>query len=194
MIRFDFSKAFDHIERDILWAKLYEEGRPIEFVRILRIGHEGNTLRPKRDGYIGKEEINNKGAPQGIPLSVTPFIIYDERMMGQYELNIAQNKTCRNPPMLTKDILGEFNWAQYRHQLYNTANPHASIPKTKYENNKNTTTTCGALKFPDDTAIIVNNASDIYPKLQALTRRQINSDYPLTGAKLQYWYENITAK
>ena len=53
MILFDFSRAVGNIERVIIWAKLYESGIPIKFAQILRIGHEGNTLRPKCEGYIG---------------------------------------------------------------------------------------------------------------------------------------------
>ena len=83
MILFDFSKAFDNIGRDIIWAKLYEAGLLIEFVQTLRIGHEGNKLRPKCDGYTGSGENSNNGAFQGIPLSATLFIVYAERMTEQ---------------------------------------------------------------------------------------------------------------
>ena len=102
MILFDFSKAFDNIERDILWTELYEGGIPIEFVQTLRIGHEGNILRPKCDGYIGKGETNNKGVFQGIPLSATLFIIYAGRMIEQYNLNITQEIKNNNPQTLRK--------------------------------------------------------------------------------------------
>ena len=54
MIIFDFPKAFGYIERDILWAKLYGAGLPIELVQILRIGHEGKTYDRECDGYIIK--------------------------------------------------------------------------------------------------------------------------------------------
>ena len=89
-IHFDFSKAFGDIERGILWTKLYEAGIPIEFAQTLRIGHEGDILRPKCDGYIGKDETNNKGVFQGSPMRATLFIIYAERMIAQYNLNLAQ--------------------------------------------------------------------------------------------------------
>ena len=82
MILFDFSKAFGNTERDILWTKLYEAGLSMKLVQILRTGREGNTLRPKCDGHIGKGENDNKGVSQGIPLSATLFIIYAERMIG----------------------------------------------------------------------------------------------------------------
>ena len=56
LILFDLSKACGNIERDILWAKLYEAGIPYNCVRILKMGHEGNKLMPKCDGYVGKAE------------------------------------------------------------------------------------------------------------------------------------------
>ena len=56
LILFDFSKAFGNIERDILWAKLYEDGLSIKFIKMAKMGHEGNKLLPKCDGYIGQLE------------------------------------------------------------------------------------------------------------------------------------------
>ena len=40
LILFDFSKAFDNIERDILWTKLYEAGLSTKFIKMLKMGHE----------------------------------------------------------------------------------------------------------------------------------------------------------
>ena len=93
MILFDFSKAFDNIERDILRAKLYEAGLPIKFVQTLRIGHEGNILRPKCDGYIGNGATNNKGVFQGCPIGATLFIICREGDRAIQHEPHARNKT-----------------------------------------------------------------------------------------------------
>ena len=68
IILFDFSKAFDNIERDILWTVLYEVGLPINFIKMLKMGHEGNKLKPKCDGYIGQGGRNNNG---GLPRKST---------------------------------------------------------------------------------------------------------------------------
>ena len=57
---FDFSKAFGNTERDILRAKHYESGIPFNFVEAVKMGHGGNKLTPKCDGYIGASE-NNRG-------------------------------------------------------------------------------------------------------------------------------------
>ena len=76
LILFDFPKDFGNIERDIMWPKLYESGRPCNFVRTIRIGHECNRLIPKCGGYIGKSA--SKGVFQGSPMGATLFIIYAE--------------------------------------------------------------------------------------------------------------------
>ena len=88
LILFDFSKAFGNIARDITWAKLYESGLPRNFIRLLKMGHEGNRLQPKCDGYIGNYETNNKGVFQGSPLSATLFKIYAEQMIKPYNKNL----------------------------------------------------------------------------------------------------------
>ena len=95
LILFDLSKAFDNIERDILWPKLCEAGLPLNFIRTIKVGHEGIKLTPKCGGYIGKSEDNNKGVFQGSPLSATLFIIYAEQMMKQYQENLPTH-TKRN--------------------------------------------------------------------------------------------------
>ena len=64
---------------------------------MLKMGHEGNKLLPKCDGYIGQIGKNNKGVFQGIPLSATLSIIYDEQMMTQYQDNIPKKAKDNTP-------------------------------------------------------------------------------------------------
>ena len=61
----------------------------MEFVCALGTGHAGNKLRPKRDGYTGVGETNNKAVFHGSPLGAALFIIYAERMMQQYNSNLT---------------------------------------------------------------------------------------------------------
>ena len=122
LILFDFSKGFGNIERDILWGGLYESGLPFNFVRTINMGGEENILIPKRDGYIGKSE-NNKGSPQGSPISETLFIIYDEQMLKQYRDNLPTNIRNETPPMKIKNQTGENAWTQHLYQAKKQENP-----------------------------------------------------------------------
>ena len=152
--------------RDILWKKLYEAGLPIDFVKILKIGHEGNKLRPKCDGYTGNGE-NNKGVFQGSPISATIFIIYAERTMGRYKSNIDLVTTKGGRGSKKKNTNGEFKWAEYQQQKNESpdAEGQASkqMSKPQWNNDEYTITKSDALKFSDDATILVNDTDDIPP-------------------------------
>ena len=47
IILFDLAKAFDSIDREILWTTLYESGLPSNLIKIIRMGHQGTKLMPK---------------------------------------------------------------------------------------------------------------------------------------------------
>ena len=130
MILFDCSKAFRNLERDILWAELYEEGIPIEFVQILRIGQEGNKLRPKCDGYTGKCDTDNKGGSQGIPLSATLFIIC-RKDDGPIQLKPHVGYCAYALLNYKKRHQWRICRAQYQYRLYQNTNPNRSISKTQ---------------------------------------------------------------
>ena len=86
LILSDLSKAFDAINRDILWAILYGRGAPSSFVKIIRTGHLGTNIKPKSNGPLGNSVRNNKDVSQGCPLSAYLFIMYAESMVGEYEI------------------------------------------------------------------------------------------------------------
>merc|ERR1712112_158607 len=88
LILIDLSKAFDSIDRNILWTVLYEKGLPWDFIKQLRSGHLGNQLCPKYKGFIGTKCYNNKGVFQGNPISAMVFIIYFAKLVEHYELNL----------------------------------------------------------------------------------------------------------
>ena len=91
IVLLDLSKAFDTINRELLWAALYRKGLPIGLIKTLRIGHENTTLRVKINGDLGRNIENNTGVFQGSPLSALLFIIYLDDMMEDYE---ALNDLC----------------------------------------------------------------------------------------------------
>jgi hypothetical protein len=55
------SKAFDTINRTLLWTTLYKKGIPEEMIKHIRRGHTGTRLAPKYKGKYGKLSENNIG-------------------------------------------------------------------------------------------------------------------------------------
>ena len=53
------SKAFDTINRTLLWATLYKKGLPEETIRHIRRGHQWAKLAPKYRGRYGDVKENN---------------------------------------------------------------------------------------------------------------------------------------
>ena len=92
----DLSKAFDTINRTILWTTLYKKGIPEEMIRHIRRGHQGTTLAPKYKGKYGNTSDNNIGVFQGAAISPLMFIIYLDDMMEDLEaLNRRTNLPIR---------------------------------------------------------------------------------------------------
>ena len=44
------SKAFDSVNRELLWAIMYKKGIPIQLIQMIGMGHENTRLRPKEKG------------------------------------------------------------------------------------------------------------------------------------------------
>ena len=99
----DLSKAFDMVDRGMLWNKLLEAGCPRTFVKHLKEGHENHRVAPFYAGSLGDTVKITRGVPQGSPLSPVLFLIYStdwitrvRRGMARIEdeLNVAiENKT-----------------------------------------------------------------------------------------------------
>ena len=113
LILFDLSKAFDTINREILWAVLYEQGLPINLIRIIKLGNKGTCLRAKNNGKVGNKTENNKGVFQGSPLSAFLFIIYDERMMQDYVNNLNNDTRANMNETTIRDEIEENKWTIY---------------------------------------------------------------------------------
>ena len=90
LILIDLSKAFEAIDRNLLWEILYEKGLPRDCIRLIRMGHTDSQLRPKYKGAIGTSTHNNRGVFQGSPISAMLFIIYFDSMMKDYAQNLQK--------------------------------------------------------------------------------------------------------
>ena len=72
----DLSKAFDMVDRGMLWNKLLAAGCPISFVKHLKEGHDYHRVAPFYAGSLGETVRISRGVPQGSPLSPVLFLIY----------------------------------------------------------------------------------------------------------------------
>ena len=80
----DLSKAFDTVNRTILWTALYKTGIPIQTILHIRRGHANTTLQSKYNKQYGKKIYNNIGVAQGSAVSALLFIIYLQDMMDDF--------------------------------------------------------------------------------------------------------------
>ena len=105
-------------------------------------------------------------------------------MIEQYQANLTQHIKHNSQTMLTKNLEGESRRAQYQYQILTNTDPSKSIPKPNYAHNNNAEAKSDTLKFPDDATIIVNNATDIYPKLQAFDKATNDYQLPINWDKV----------
>jgi len=91
----DLSKAFDTVNRDLLWTALYRKGIPLDLILATRKSHENTRLKVKLNGELGPNVTNNCGVFQGSPLSALLFIIYLDDMMDDVN---ALNDNCKLHP------------------------------------------------------------------------------------------------
>ena len=164
LILIDLTKAFDRINRTVLWTTTYESGLPIRFINDIRNGHQGNTLRPKVKGELGKKVGNNIGVFQGSPLSALLFIIYAERIMTDYNesLPLPIKKNCKG--MIVRNYEEEKKWTDFAVRVrYRELNEKA--PKGDPNENNTMTMKCDYHTYADDTTIKCRNDNEIAPKL-----------------------------
>ena len=61
LLMMDLTKAFDCINRSLLWTVLNRKGIPIDLIRMLKEGHKRTTLAPKNKGTYGKDVAPGNG-------------------------------------------------------------------------------------------------------------------------------------
>ena len=110
LILIDLSKAFDSIDRNILWTILYKKGLPWDMIKQIKSGHMGNRLCPKYKGMIGPQMYNNKGVAQGSPLSPMVFIIYYGHMVEDYEAKLQRQYAIQKPLLTIRNQQAEHKW------------------------------------------------------------------------------------
>ncbi|XP_076128077.1 uncharacterized protein LOC143109310 [Alosa pseudoharengus] len=76
MVFVDLSKAFDTVQRDLLWEVFHRIGCPTKFVNILRQFHEGMTARVTTGGQQSSAFPVRTGVRQGCVLAPVLFNIF----------------------------------------------------------------------------------------------------------------------
>ena len=76
LLLMDLTKAFDSINRDLLWTALFRKGLPLELIGMLMEGHRETKLQVKNKGTYGDPVETNIGVFQGAAFSALGFIIY----------------------------------------------------------------------------------------------------------------------
>ena len=69
----DLSKAFDRIGRQGIWEILFENGLPLNLIKMVHRGNGNNKLRSKHNGKTCKLVTSNIGVFRGITLSGNLF-------------------------------------------------------------------------------------------------------------------------
>lgn len=86
----DFQKAFDSVDRDVIWKLMYHYGFPPKFVTIIKQLYDGATCHVIHDGKLTEPFSVQTGVRQGCLLSPTIFLIVIDWIMRQ---STADQKT-----------------------------------------------------------------------------------------------------
>ena len=79
----DFQKAFDSVDRDVIWRLMYHYGFPPKFVTIIQQLYEDATCRVIHDGKLTEPFSVVTGVRQGCLLSPTIFLMVVDWVMRQ---------------------------------------------------------------------------------------------------------------
>ena len=78
---FDLTKAFDSVDRNLLWSLLERIGCPPNFTRIIRSFHEGMCGRVSANGSLSAAFLIAIGLKQGCMLAPFLFILFYAAML-----------------------------------------------------------------------------------------------------------------
>ena len=79
----DFQKAFDSVNRDVIWKLMYHYGFPPKFVTIIQQMYEDATCQVIHDGKLTEPFTVHTGVRQGCLLSPTIFLMVVDWVMRQ---------------------------------------------------------------------------------------------------------------
>ena len=79
----DFQKAFDSVDRDVIWRLMYHYGFPPKFVAIIQQFYKDATCQVIHDGKLTEPFSVQTGVRQGCLLSPTIFLMVVDWVMRQ---------------------------------------------------------------------------------------------------------------
>ena len=94
------TKAFEKVNRTLLWTTLYKKEIPIEMITRIRRGNKNTTLVPRLKNKYGKPTENNVGVFQGSAISAILPIIYQNDAMEDCD---ALNRASKIPIKHTEE-------------------------------------------------------------------------------------------
>ena len=88
IISFDLEKAYDLVNRDVLWEILGVMGYPTTFIGWLQTLYAVTTISPLNGNMIVGDIEEAQSLRQGCPLSMHLFAIYIEPLLARLSVNI----------------------------------------------------------------------------------------------------------
>ena len=95
IVFFDFRKAFDSVNRKMLWKFLEKFGCPRKLLRIVRAFHEGMKGKISISGETSEDFVINNGVKQGDPLAPTLFTLFLTAVLEQMGENLLRGVYVR---------------------------------------------------------------------------------------------------
>lgn len=85
----DLTKAYDRVNRDVLWLVLARAGVPSKLIGLIKALHVGAKAYVRIDGVLAEPFYLNVGLKQGAVISALLFNIYFAAIMGAYHKRIV---------------------------------------------------------------------------------------------------------
>ena len=145
----DLSKAFDSVDRELLWRVLEKCGCPPRFIQVIRGLHDGMKLRVRCGGELSEPFEVSRGVKQGCVLAPVLFNTY------------VQCITRMLSALLDRDHLISLNYRTDRN-LFNLQKLKAKTRISK--------TNLLELQYADDCALVADSAQNLQHVLDLVSR------------------------
>ncbi|KAE8737168.1 hypothetical protein FOCC_FOCC017371, partial [Frankliniella occidentalis] len=91
MVFVDFAKAYDSIDRAVLWQRMEEMGIPSKLIRMMQVLCRRTRNRVRATGYLSEDFLTTSGVRQGDSLSPTMFNLALESAMRRVLARIGKD-------------------------------------------------------------------------------------------------------